>query len=388
MLTCLITVIALVLTTVLPVYPDGITVPIALFLAVVAIGAGLGVFTRAARRDLTLLSPWVPAVLLATLVGALHGHDSRQAMEDALPYVLFMLGLIAGRGLRYPRLVLHIALLVCLIDSVVSILKMPSFHWGVRSTYTYHKITAGLPIIGLFLVTFLRRTNTSHAARWVWGQLWFVICVTCLGAGVLFTVSRGMLLACVLSVTSNSYVRRPSRSVLILLVVIVVAIVYASTFQQLGHEYFRFGQSGTVDGRVREVEHAWLVFVEYPFFGDGLGAAFEIDGRYNSYVHNTIAYHLWKFGLVGSLLLSLPLLALARDLRRSSLELRALAIAGAVGVLAYQVTCAAYKTYYLVWIIGIVVGATRTCLDVLSLRERNRPHETRHRLHGHESNTK
>jgi hypothetical protein len=124
------------------------------------------------------------------------------------------------------------------------------------------------------------------------------------------------------------------------------------------------------------VEAAWDGFVAAPMFGEGLGALVEVDGFRKAFVHNMAAYHLWKFGLVGCVLLLLPLFAIGRELRRSPRRLRALAIGAAAGIIGYLVTCAAYKTYYLVWIYGIVIGTSLTYFGELArakaARERDR----------------
>ena len=54
----------------------------------------------------------------------------------------------------------------------------------------------------------------------------------------------------------------------------------------------------------------------------------------------------------------MPLLVIARQLGGATRTERAIAIGGALSCLAYLVTCAAYKTYYLVWTYGVVAGAT------------------------------
>ena len=125
----------------------------------------------------------------------------------------------------------------------------------------------------------------------------------------------------------------------------------------LGVQYLRLGNQATVDGRVREIAECLDVFVSMPMFGAGLGAELVVDGFYVSYVHNMLAYHLWKFGLLGSTLFALPVISLARQSLRAPRELRATILGGAVGTLVYVVTAASYKSYFVVPMIGMVVGA-------------------------------
>jgi len=133
--------------------------------------------------------------------------------------------------------------------------------------------------------------------------------------------------------------------------------VFAATLMDLGVQYLRLGNQATVDGRVREIAECLDVFVARPVLGAGLGAELVVDGFYVSYVHNMLAYHLWKFGLVGSTLFALPVLSLARQSLRTPRELRAMILGGAVSVLVYVVTAASYKGYFFVPMVGMVVGA-------------------------------
>src|SRR6185295_9718423 len=110
-------------------------------------------------------------------------------------------------------------------------------------------------------------------------------------------------------------------------------------------------------GRVREIGLCLEYFVEMPMLGAGLGAQFVVDGFVVSYVHNMLAYHLWKFGVVGSALFALPILAMARQALRVPFPFRSTVIGGAVSVLVYLVTAASYKSYFLVPMVGVVVGA-------------------------------
>jgi len=107
-------------------------------------------------------------------------------------------------------------------------------------------------------------------------------------------------------------------------------------------------------------------FTRMPVFGAGLGADFVVDGFVVSYVHNMLAYHLWKFGLVGSALFALPLWGLTRQALRAPKLLRATVLGGAASVLVYLVTAAAYKSYFLVPMVGMVVGASLRMLSELA----------------------
>lgn len=354
------TVLALCATLLLPIYPEGLEPAILVFVALVGLGAVFGLGDRTARYELLIMAPWALALLVGILVGSFHHGDSRQALEDAVPYVLFALGLVAGRGAGKPRQVLQIALVACVADSVVSLALMDSFAAGVRSTFNYHKITAGLPLVGLYLAWTLRDTPEAKATRakrpWGWARHVGILAILAMGIG--FSITRGMFLGALLMLAVSGYVRQPSQALLVALLALLGLVAWSSTFADLGIEYLRLGQEGTITGRFREVEVAWEGFVSAPLFGQGLGAQVDVDGFKKAFVHNMAAYHLWKFGLVGSTLLVMPLVAIARELGPYRRVLRGHAIGAGIGIAAYLVTCAAYKTYYLVWIYGVVVGAS------------------------------
>ena len=357
-ITTLSTLLGLGMTLVLPIYPEGIEPLILAFMIACAVAAVFGLADRSARHELAVMAPWALALLLGVLVGSLHHGESLQAIEDVLPYLLFVMGLVAGRGAGAPRRILQLGLWVCVIDSVISLWLMESFTAGVRSTFTYYKITAGLPLVGLYLAAVLRETPEPHAQRRHRAWLGQAILVTTLVLGLVFSVTRGMMLGGLLMVALSSYIRRPSQSLLFAALALLGLLAWSSAFAEFGVQYFRLGQEGTIVGRFREVEVAWEGFVAAPLFGQGLGALADVDGFKKAFVHNMAAYHLWKFGLVGSTLLVLPLVAIARELRTHNRSLRGHALGAAAGVVGYLVTCAAYKTYYLVWIYGAVVGAS------------------------------
>lgn len=371
LITTLATAVALGMTVVLPIYPEGIDPLIAAFLGMCAIAGVFGLGDRKARYELAIMAPWGAAIVLGILVGSIHHGESQQAIEDALPYALFVLGLVAGRGVSRPRLVLRVALVACVIDSVVSLWLMESFAPGVRSTYTYYKITAGLPLVGLYVAAVLRATPpagaTRHAGHWLVHAAIVVVMI----AGIVLSVTRGMVLGWLLGIVVTSYVRKPSQALMGLVVVLVAILVYSSAVAEIGVEYLRLGQESTIEGRFREVEEAWEGFVAAPMFGQGLGATVDVDGFRKAFVHNMAAYQLWKFGLVGNALLVVPLFALVRELGPAPRHLRAFALGGGASVLAYLVTCAAYKTYYLVWVLGAVVGLSLTYFENLRARERS-----------------
>jgi len=369
MITTAAAVVAMLLTLILPIYPDGITPLIAAFMGLASLAGLFGMLSRAARRELLVLTPWVVALLTGLVVGSLRNGESRQALEDLLPYVLFVIGLIAGRGARNPRIVLVVTLWVCIGDSIMSLYKMPSFGSGIRSTYTYFKITAGLPLIGLFLAPLLRHSDPKGRNPLLLSRPLEAAIVAVMLVGVVASVSRGMLIGWVCGMLVAAYIRRPSQVLLGGLVVSVIFVVYSSTFADIGVRYLRFEAASTVEGRFREIATAWNTFVEYPMFGAGLGAMFEVDGFYKAFVHNMAAYHLWKFGLVGTTLLIVPMVTIGRQVRGSSAALRSYAIGGAVAVTAYLITCAAYKTYYLVWIYGVVMGSGISWLSAWKMRQ-------------------
>lgn len=354
------TVLAMAATLVLPIYPEGLDPTILAYIGLTGLAAVFGLGDRSARYELLIMAPWAMALLLGILVGSFHHGESVQAIEDALPYLLFVLGLVAGRGAGRPRLVLQVGLLACVADSVVSLALMDSFAAGVRSTFNYHKITAGLPLVGLYLAWTLRDTPeanaTSRKRPWAWA--WHAATIAILAMGIGFSITRGMLLGALLMVAVSGYVRQPSQALLVALLGLLGLVAWSSAFAEIGVEYLRLGQEGTIAGRFREVEVAWEGFVAAPLFGQGLGAQVDVDGFKKAFVHNMAAYHLWKFGLVGSALLVMPLAAIARELQPYKRVLRGHAIGAGLGIAAYLVTCAAYKTYYLVWIYGAVVGAS------------------------------
>lgn len=370
------------LTLVLPIYPDRLSPMIASFLGLAAVGGAYGLLHRQARQLLALLLPWGLALLLAFLVGGLRGAPPQQATEDLAPYGLFALGLWAGRGSSHPRALLIAALLVCVGDSAISIWKMPSFGPGMRSTYSYFKITAGLPLVGLFLLGILEAT-APHRKR----VRSFILAVLFLAAIVL-SVSRGMLLGAALGIVVAAHIRKPSLMWVAAIGIVFVAIVYSSTIADLGEKYLRLDQAGTVEGRFREIRGALSYFASHPLFGSGLGSAIEVDGHPVAYVHNIIAYHLWKFGMVGSVLLLIPSVWLLRLISKTTPTARAIALGASAGIASYLVTSASYKTYYLVWMYGIVFGATLAWLRRCQLQRRpsnSPPTRTRHPIRRHRS---
>ncbi len=368
MVTSAIVIFGVLLTLVLPIYPQGIEPLIALFLALAGAGAAMGLMRRAARRELLVLSPWLFALLLATLVGSVRQGDGQQAIEDSLPYLLFMMGIAAGRGAARPRAILAATLLVCVGDSLMSLYMMPSFEAGIRSTYNYFKITAGLPLVGLYLSTLLRHTDPAGRRPSLPSRPLHLVIYALLMVGLFASVSRGMILGFFIGLIVTAYIRRPSQMLLLSLVACLVLLAWSSLFLEVGEKYLRLGSSGTIEGRFDEIESAWATFLRYPLFGAGLGATFEVEGFQKAFVHNMAAYHLWKFGLVGSGILALPLFVIARQLGGATRTERAIAIGGALSCIAYLVTCAAYKTYYLVWTYGVVAGATLSWLATLRQR--------------------
>jgi len=355
MFTTFFAVAAMALTLALPTFPDGLTIPITMFLGLVGL-AGLGGFLRSkpARTQLALLVPWVIALVLGLAVGTIRGNPLAQAVEDALPYVLFTLGLCAGRAVSRPRWVLWVVLAVCVLDGVISLVRLPSWDIGrVRSTYNHFKVIAGHLLVGVYCAAFLARLSQSRVARTLCAASMAILLLS-----VVATASRGMLLGLALGLVTALYMRRPARGILFTGAAIVVGVVFATALMDLGVQYLRLGNQGTVDSRVDEIGECLDAFRRMPVFGAGLGAEFIIEGRYVSYVHNMLAYHLWKFGLVGSTLFALPVLSLARQALRTAPLLRATIFGGAVSVLVYVVTAASYKSYFLVPMLGMVVGAS------------------------------
>lgn len=368
MVTSAIVIFGVLLTLVLPIYPQGIEPLIALFLALAGAGALMGLMRRAARRELMVLSPWLFALMLATLVGSVRQGEGQQAIEDSLPYLLFMMGIVAGRGAARPRAILLTMLFVCVVDSLMSLYMMPSFEVGIRSTYNYFKITAGLPLVGLYLSTLLRHTDPEGRKASLPSRPLHLVAYAILLVGLFASVSRGMILGFFIGLIVTAYIRRPSQMLMVSLVVCLGLLAWSSVFIDLGERYLRLGSSGTIEGRFDEIESAWGTFLRFPLLGAGLGATFEVEGFQKAFVHNMAAYHLWKFGLLGSAILAMPLFVIARQLGGASRAERAIAIGGALSCIAYLVTCAAYKTYYLVWAYGVVAGATLSWLATVRQR--------------------
>jgi hypothetical protein len=273
-----------------------------------------------------------------------------------------MMGIVAGRGAARPRAILGVTLFVCVVDSLLSLYMMPSYEAGIRSTYNYFKITAGLPLVGLYLSTLLRHTDPEGRKASLPSRPLHLVAYAILLVGLFASVSRGMILGFLIGVIVTAYIRRPSQMLMISLVACLGLLAWSSVFIDLGERYLRLGSSGTIEGRFGEIESAWATFLRFPLLGAGLGATFEVEGFQKAFVHNMAAYHLWKFGLLGSAILALPLFVIARQLGGTSRAERAIAIGGALSCIAYLVTCAAYKTYYLVWIYGVVAGATLSWL--------------------------
>jgi O-antigen ligase len=355
MLTTVFAALAMLLTLALPTFPDGLTIPIVGFLGLVAL-AGVGGFLRsgAARAELALLVPWVVALTLGTMVGTLRGNPLGQALEDALPYILFAFGLCAGRGGSRPAALLVVILLVCLADGVMSLARMQSYDLSrYRSTYNYFKVIAGHPLVGVYCAALLHRLARSRAQRGLLAAAFAALVLA-----VVATVSRGMVLGLALGLLASLYVRRPAQGLTVGAAMAGLVVLFTATLTEVGQQYLRLGHQATVDGRVREIALCLEHFARMPVFGAGLGAEFVVDGFVVSYVHNMLAYHLWKFGLVGSALFALPLMSLVRQALRAPTLLRATILGGATSIFVYVVTAASYKSYFLVPMVGMTVGAS------------------------------
>ena len=356
MFTALLAAAAMLLTLVLPTFPDGLSPAILLFLGMIAVaGVSAALGSRAARNQLVLFLPWLLALAIAFFVGVLRGAPMVQALEDGLPYVLFVLGLTAGRGAASPRMILWAILAVACIDGAVSLWRMPSFDLSVvRSTYTSHKVIVGHLLVGITLAALLRLLIPPQRTI---RRMLLAAAALMLIVAVIATVSRGMLLGLALGLVTAVYLRRPIGGLGLSLFVALAGAAFAGTFWELGEHYLRLGSSATVDGRVREISLCLEVFLEVPALGAGLGDDILVDGFYVSYVHNMVAYHLWKFGLVGCGLLTMPFIPLFRAALRAPSDLRPTIIGGAVSIGFYLVTAASYKSYFLVPMIGLACGA-------------------------------
>ncbi len=382
MVTTLCAAVAILMSLWLPAFPEGLTPPITLFLLLITV-AGLGglLRTRAARALLAVLSPWAVALILAAVVGSIYDNRPIQMLEDSLSYLMFALALCAGRGAKRPAWVLLAVLATALGDAIGSLVAMPSFDLrSVRSTYNYLKIITGDPLVGIFCVALFYRLTTEYRDRakhveatksdpspW-FGQFLhrhrFVTAglLGLLAISVVATVSRGMMLSLLIGLLVALYLRRPARGLSVAFFLVVGGLLFASTALEFGEAYLRFGSLETVSGRLREVQHCLEAFVAHPVVGVGLGAEFVVDGQVVSFVHNMLAYHLWKFGLLGSGLLCIPLWMFARMTKDLPAPLRAATIGAAVSMLLYLVTCASYKHYSLVPMLGLTIGASLALL--------------------------
>lgn len=356
--------VALVLTLLLPLYPNGPEPLVLAFLALVGAAGMLALTHRVARRELLVLSPWLVVLTLAAILGVVRGAEPQQVAEDALPYILFALGLFAGRVSRAPRRVLVLIAIVCFTDGLISLIKVaPHYTPSFRSSYTYHRIVVGLPVLGMFTLAFVRALNReSGLSRRLASSPVALGLYATMFLAMVASVSRGMMLGWVAGMAVAGYLRRPSRVLLATAALALVFTVYSSAVLDVGVVHLRMGQTDTVDTRLRETGAALTMLAEHPLFGAGLGAALDVLHSGQSYLHNIIAYHLWKFGLVGSALLSISLFAVGRQLQRYPRRVYAPAVGGAVAIFAYLVTCAVYKTYYSVWIYGVTLGAALTAL--------------------------
>lgn len=358
--------IGLLLTLWLPIYPQSLSLEIVVF-AAIAFGTAAGGLTSASGRAAAAhLAPGGLALFIAFVVGQVRQAPTQQALEDALPYLLFGCGWIAAQASRHPRRLLRVTLWVCAADALVSLWKLPSIDEGMRSTYFYFKITAGLPIIGLYLVSVVRRITPQRYGPWTLLNGLFLI-------AILASVSRGMMLATLAGLIYVGYRRRPHTAILGVFLAAVTLVVFHHTTYELGLRYLRFDQTSTVAGRVREIQIALHHFYEHPWLGMGLGAEAFVDGNRVAFVHNLLAYHGWKFGLIGSGLLLLPFIPIARQLRKTPQGLQTRAWGATIAATLYLTTSAAFKTYYLVWIYAIVIGATLRAFE-----RRRRPQRPQH----------
>jgi hypothetical protein len=378
MITTLLAAFAVLLSLWLPTFPQGLTPMIAVFLGLTGLaGVGGALRSRAARVDLVLLLPWAAALAAGVIVGLARANSAIQLLEDLLPYLLFTLGFVAGRGAQRPRWLLVAALFVAVADSVISLARMPSYDLSrIRSTFFYFRIIVGTPLVGLYIVSMIPRLERERVlggehpqnAR-LWRRAAQAIAAL-LVIAVIATVSRGMIGALMIGVGAATYLRKPSRGLSLAVMAGLGVLLFAPMLWEFGAHYLRLGSVSTVSARMREIIHCLQVFSTMPVLGAGLGAEFVVDSHVVSYVHNMVAYHLWKFGLLGSMLLSLPLVAMTRQAFRAPHELRAVMLGGAGSVLAYLVTCASYKNYTLVPMLGMVVGASFSLLAALHRQQR------------------
>jgi hypothetical protein len=366
--------VTLILTQFVPIYPKQVDASVLAFLGLVSVAGMLALMHRVARRELLVLSLWLVPLAIGALVGSLGYGDAQQIVEDTVPYGLFVLGLLAGRGSVRPHRVLLILLAVCFIESLISVvLVIPGYTPGVRSTWAYGRVVSGFSVIGMFVLLFFRTLGPSAGVPRILTRtsvalvLYAVMFVAMLASG-----SRGMMLGWLAGVALYAYVRSPSRALLATFSLILLALAYSSVLSDVGVRYLRTDQVATIEERFSEVRNALQLFAENPLFGTGLGTSLESGAVRHSYVHNVIVYHLWKFGLVGSFILAVPFWLVGAQIRGYPRRLRAIALGGAIAVFAYLVTCAGYKVYYVVWVYGVAAGAVLSTLWDSRVREPRR----------------
>jgi O-antigen ligase len=265
--------VTLLLTLILPLYPTGLDPSIMAFLVLATVAGLFAMSRRVARRETFVLSLWSISLGVAALVGGLNNTDGRQIIEDILPYGLFTLGLVAGRAAERPRVVLILVLALCVADSLASLVKLaPVYYPGYRSTWVHGRIVTGVSILGIFVLMFVRKLDSVADPRrrksWpIVAALYVSMLLATIGSG-----SRGMMLGWAVGIAVIAYVQRPSRALLATITVGLAYVAYDSVLTDVGIEYLRAGQVGTIDGRLDEVRDSLSRFAERPLFGCGLGA--------------------------------------------------------------------------------------------------------------------
>jgi O-antigen ligase len=337
-----------------------------------AAGAGLAAVLRIAARGyvdrtiLLVLAITCLVVFIAFCRGLTEGNDEFQVARDSVPYVLFSAGILAGMSSTLLARSLWTLWFVSFVESLRSILFTDIravFALTSRSTFLIRKITSGFPLMTLYAAAMAPRKFTSRA-------LVLTTTIPVAATAILLTRQKGMIL----SLMAFAILSFRRTTIFITFLIVIVAglsipfwfsatpdtTIYIMDFLRIAPE-----PSDNFDVRLSEWTYVLHLLKQNPFFGTGLGSVFfdPASNHDKAYVHNIVAYHLWKFGLIGTILLFFAvgiifwqILLLRFD--SSSSPIPRLAIAASVSFLVYLSTTAAFKLYFVSWFIGLFLSLT------------------------------
>jgi hypothetical protein len=221
-------------------------------------------------------------LLLATFVVFTSTLDRAEAVAQALR--LFVKAVVAESGVM---LALYLA-------GVVSGAAKPPFSFGGRFSGTLIDPNAWG---GLLVVAFILHIATRSGSRPLLGGRWALITTTVLPVGIVASGSRsawiGMGVAYLVII-----VREPGRA---LRSVIVTTLPVVACLAVLGVSLSSLNagsvdRSYSISQRIVIIDQALADFGRDPVFGAGVGTFFS---RHGLIVHNTPAWFLADFGLVG-----------------------------------------------------------------------------------------